>query len=111
MNDPISRQAAIDAIDEIESEVADGDGFQYEKWRQFFCDLPSADVPDIPFGKWLEREVIHAKEAKAIITEWQSCKCSVCGCYDTRPYLYCFNEPRFCSWCGADMRGEDDETD
>lgn len=40
----ISRQAAIDAIDEIESEVADGDGFQYEKWRQFFCDLPSAEL-------------------------------------------------------------------
>lgn len=41
--DTISRQAAIDAIDEIESEVADGDGFQYDKWRRHFCDLPSAE--------------------------------------------------------------------
>ena len=41
--DLISRQAAIDAIDEIESEVADGDGFQYDKWRRHFCDLPSAE--------------------------------------------------------------------
>lgn len=42
MDDLISRQAAIDAIDDIESEVADGDGFQYAKWREYFCDLPSA---------------------------------------------------------------------
>ena len=102
----ISRQAVIDAIDEIESEVADGDGFQYDKWRQHFCDLPSADVPDRKVGKWLGKEVIHAEEAKEIITEWQSCQCSVCGCYDTSPYLYYFNEPRFCKWCGAEMKGE-----
>lgn len=42
--DCISRQAVLEAIDEIESEVADGDGFQYDKWRQYFCDLPSADT-------------------------------------------------------------------
>ena len=42
MDDLISRQAAIKAIDEIESEVVDGDGFQYEKWRKYFSDLPSA---------------------------------------------------------------------
>ena len=40
--DCISRQAAIDAIDEIESEIADGFGFEYEKWRKYFCDLPPA---------------------------------------------------------------------
>lgn len=44
----ISRQSAIDAIDEIDSEVADGYGFQYEKWRQYFCDLPSAEPKWIP---------------------------------------------------------------
>lgn len=42
--DLISRQAVLEAIDEIESEVADGDGFQYEKWKQYFCELPSADI-------------------------------------------------------------------
>ena len=40
--DTISRQEAIDAVDDIESEVADGDGFQYAKWREYFCDMPSA---------------------------------------------------------------------
>ena len=57
-------------------------------------------------GKWSEKEVIHKAEAKTVIEEWQSCKCSVCGRYDTRPYLYYFDDPHFCSWCGADMRGE-----
>ena len=62
-------------------------------------------------GKWLEKEVIHANEAKKAIEEWQSCKCSVCGRYDTRPYMYYFSEPRFCSWCGAkNGRSEDEQT-
>ena len=40
--DTISRAKAIDAIDEIESEIAEGFGFDYEKWRKYFCDLPPA---------------------------------------------------------------------
>ena len=36
----IERQAAIDAIDEISREVDDGDGFDYAKWREYFCELP-----------------------------------------------------------------------
>ena len=43
--DCISRRVAIDAIDDIESEVADGFGFQYEKWRKYFCELPAVQ-PD-----------------------------------------------------------------
>lgn len=58
-------------------------------------------------GYWTEKEVIDEDEAKKSIVEWQSCRCSVCKRYDTRPYLYYFNEPRFCSWCGAEMKGED----
>ena len=41
MEDLISRQAAIDALDEIESEVADGYGYQYAKWRKYFVEMPS----------------------------------------------------------------------
>ena len=47
MNDLISRQDAIDAIDEIETEVADGLGFQYEKWREYFSEMPSAQPEPI----------------------------------------------------------------
>jgi len=43
MSDYISRQTAIDAIDEISREVDDGDGFDYAKWREYFCELPPAE--------------------------------------------------------------------
>ena len=68
--------------------------------------------PERKTGKWLEKKVIHADEAKEVIEEWQSCKCSACGRYDTRPYMYYFSEPHYCSWCGAfngRTEGEDHE--
>ena len=40
--DLIERQKAIDALDEIEAEVADGYGYQYAKWREYFVEMPSA---------------------------------------------------------------------
>lgn len=72
---------------------------------------PIVEVPDRKVGKWTEKEVIHADEAKTVIEEWQSCRCSVCGRYDTRPYMYYFDEPHFCSWCGAEMRKETEDED
>lgn len=61
--------------------------------------------PERKKGEWIEREVTHIDdlEAKDIITAWQSCKCSVCGRYDTKPYMYYFNAPKYCGWCGAVM--------
>ena len=59
MDDLISRQAVIDAIDEIESEVVDGCGYQYEKWRQFFCDLPAAGCMWIPVSERLPENDDH----------------------------------------------------
>lgn len=41
--DCISRQTVLNAIDEISREVDDGDGFDYAKWREYFCELPSAE--------------------------------------------------------------------
>ena len=66
-------------------------------------ELPSAERKK---GVWLEKHHAYADEEN-VIEEWQSCKCSICGRYETRPYLYYFNEPRFCSWCGAKMEGSD----
>ena len=53
MDDLISRKDAIDALDAIESEVADGEGFRYAKWREYFENLPSA-----------QPEIIHCKDCK-----------------------------------------------
>ena len=46
MSDLIGRRQALDALDEIEAEVADGYGYQYAKWREYFVEMPSAQ-PDI----------------------------------------------------------------
>ena len=59
-------------------------------------------------GTWIERTVIHKDEAKKAIEEWQSARCSVCGKYHTTPYMYYFDEFKYCPNCGAEMRGEDD---
>lgn len=112
MSDTISRQAAIAyAISgRVRTLPTSEDGENWirtEDVRQSLLTMPSAepiDVPEKNVGKWTEKKVIHADEAKEIITEWQSCKCSICGRYDTRPYLYYFDEPNFCSWCGAEMK-------
>ena len=38
--DSISRQTVLDALAEISREVDDGYGFNYAKWREYFCELP-----------------------------------------------------------------------
>lgn len=55
--DYISRQVAIDAIDEINAEVEDGYGFDYAKWRAHFCEMPPAqpDVTDTNVGDMISR--------------------------------------------------------
>lgn len=74
MDNSISRQAAIDAIDAIAAEVEDGEGFDYEKWRGYFCDLPPAErttfhVIDMKTGKEADPYEIALKEewAKGLI--------------------------------------------
>jgi hypothetical protein len=65
--------------------------------------LPSAE-PERKKGEWEEKQVIDDPDNG--IPEWQSAKCSVCGKYLTTPYLYYFDNYKFCPHCGADMRGE-----
>ena len=48
-------------------------------------------------GEWLETETSYADGVR------QKCRCSVCSRLSPRPL------GDFCRWCGADMRGEEDE--
>ena len=91
MDDTISRQATIDAIDEIEAEIANGNGFQYEKWRKWFCELPSAQ-PERKNGKWIDVRC-------GTVSLWA---CSKCGEVYAENFHYCPN-------CGADMRKGENE--
>lgn len=91
MNDTISRQAAIEVIDEIESEIAEGLGFEYEKWRKYFCDLPPAQ-PERIKGHWLPME------RKNLFS------CSECGAVIYSETEHDRNEfHKFCGRCGAEM--------
>ena len=108
MDDLINRQIAMDTF---EKAIEDAGILDREDIATIFKIIPPEKQKT---GKWLEKEVIRADEAKGAIEEWQSCKCSACGRYDTRPYMYYFSEPHYCSWCGAfngRTEGEDHEVD
>ena len=88
-----------------------GDHGEYENWNidpdvlKEALSLPSA-VPERKKGKWEDKHHAYSDE-EFVIEEWQSCRCSECGRYDTRPYLYYIKEPNYCSWCGAEMEREE----
>ena len=83
-DDLISRQTALDALAAIADEVEDGEGFDYQRWCDYFSDLPSAQKT----GRW-EIYIISGVDG-------EGCKCSECG-FEGAPYWdYCPN-------CGAKM--------
>ena len=75
--DLIERQKAIDALDEIEAEVADGYGYQYAKWREYFVEMPSAqpeplsDAYTKAVWTWLLEYQIKAAELKGRYTPYE----------------------------------------
>ena len=97
MDDLISRQAAIEVADAVW--CVTGDKNVAKVWDQI-KDLPTADVAPVVHGRWEEKEVTDDLGAK-VITEWQSCKCSVCGKYLTTPYMYFFTGYAYCPNCGS----------
>ena len=97
--DLISRQAAIDALNNLN--VSDGVGISsiacsvQESAISAIQHLPSADVQQVRHGHWTLWE--------GDITFWL--KCSECGkdVLPTYPHFY------FCPRCGARMDGEEDD--
>ena len=110
MSDYISRQAAIDKFEpwlKVEG-YSEGERNMLKATLYELRIMPTADVVPVVHGRWEEREVTDDLGAK-VITEWQSCKCSVCGKYLTTPYMYFFTGYAYCPNCGASMMdgGED----
>ena len=94
--DCVDREKVIEAIDDISIEIDEGYGFQYEKWRKYFCELPSIQPLK---GKWLKagtRMGIPLFE------------CSLCECGDEVPTVMGKPSYNFCPNCGADMREGDE---
>lgn len=107
VDDLIKRKDAIKAIEDLQ-DCYNGFSDTYDKACIIGVleEVPKAQ--ERKTGKWLEKKVIPMPENGI---ELQSCRCSECERYDTRPYLYYFSEPHFCSWCGADMGGDADAHD
>lgn len=96
MSDLISRQAAIDKLDEYLEEYAgvDGEGLHSEKWcamaeaKMVIKELPSAQS-ERKKGKWVADRY-----------------CSCCE-WDKKDFdFYSGWVENYCPNCGADMRGE-----
>lgn len=95
MNDLVSRQAAIEAIKELES----SEDFSFN--NALICAMnniaelpPAADVRPVVCGRW--------KDAIQSCHDSPHVKCSVCGEY----YWSYFKKFNYCPKCGADMKGE-----
>ena len=93
---------AIDA-DELNTAFQCGELVRAESVKATIDHMPT--IEEQKTGKWKERKVYGGK----FIEEWQSARCSVCGKYHTTPYMYYFDEYKFCPNCGADMRGGQDD--
>lgn len=101
-DDLISRQEALDAIgkvaDELYENIKKGATFPQRQWfdgmahaQSILEDLPSAQ-PERKKGEWIRNDN-------------GTYSCSVCQSWIPEEQHY---YARYCLYCGADMRGEDD---
>ena len=108
MSNLIDRQAAIDVLNEYFARIGKLKRRGLTKGEKAISLDTVGAIKTLPpaqrKGKWLEKKVIPLYENGFPL---QSCKCSECGIYDIRPYMYYFSEPNFCSYCSADMRQDD----
>lgn len=92
------------AINDLESEIrSDAALAMLSEVKLTIEAQPTANVRENVTGKWIEKEVCDDSK---VITEWQSARCSNCGLYHTTPYMYYFDNYKYCPNCGADNRGE-----
>ena len=75
-------------------------GFKCGAERQFEADKSDANRL---LAEWEEQSVFNNEDDTPVIEEWQSARCSLCHKYHTTPYMYYFNDYRFCPNCGAEM--------
>lgn len=93
MDDPISRQAAIDILDEFQVKVENGEDFAYSWARMRMTELPSVQEPKK--GRWIK-------------LYQGNYKCSVCGDWWVDDDNGMIKEFHFCPHCGAEMEGAED---
>lgn len=94
MSDYISRQAAIEAVDECTKLKITDDFYTVytEDMKDMITDIPTADVRENVRGEWLNTR----PDAPMFGFHY----CSICGRKRTSP------QDHYCPNCGADMRGD-----
>ena len=107
MKDTIYREDAVNAMYALVDGCVCDDPYRENPHIDAIIDTLENLPPAQPkTGRWINNGVSGGDD----IEEWQECQCSECGRWDTRPYMYYFSEPNYCSYCGAKMqRGEQDE--
>ena len=103
MNDLISRQAAIDALNECRERTERSEEFAGLKIAVgVMRALPSAQ-PERKKGKWIKKmRITKTKEYVSYDPEWYCANCK------TKYEPYMARNVNFCYVCGTDMRGEQD---
>lgn len=99
----MTKEEALDELAVLSERFDNGMGWRDGNYGEALQMAVEALVEE-KTGKWLEKNRVYSEESH--IEDWQSCCCSVCGHYDTRPYMYYFDEPNYCSYCGTRMECE-----
>lgn len=106
MSDLISREAAIEAIDDLPN-CYNGYSDTYDKAYIIGVleELPTIDVPERKVGKWIKDGVAYSLYKCSACNDF----CTVAGWADCIPKEQMYKGFKFCPNCGAKMRGEEDE--
>lgn len=107
MNDLISRQDAIDALEKVARFFpyrVPGNRDTYDQYNEAWNDAigrAEIEIEELPSAQ-PERKPGHWEIYIISMLDGEGCRCSECG-FEGVPYW------GFCPSCGADMRGEQDE--
>ena len=99
MSDLISRQDALDILDDFEADIELGKRDSYKAHREKLLSLPSAEPKT---GKWYIREYEYFTCSECGEDYWNSCDSTA----QAEELLETGDYPNFCPNCGCRM-GED----
>lgn len=100
-DDCVNRVSVFNMLKDIQSDIEDGYGFQYENWVEEVKDMPPV-IPTHKVGKWIEVWESQRDEFTGEYDEWREHKCLVCGFQE-----YDADRFKYCPYCGAEMRGSE----
>ena len=100
----MTREEATRILDEVipppEHHTVDLDHLRIS--QAWMCIKETLTAEPVKYGRWEQVEVVHdRKDAK--IQDWQQAKCSVCGRWQTTPFMYYLKLDNYCPNCGAKM--------